>query len=159
MRKVDERTIRMASELQQFFADYWSIVDEKNGEGASEFYAEDCICFLGSKQTAGGRTAMAAFYRSRAEHGARTTRHMSSNFRVIPDGDSSAEVSFVIANFASDGLPPIQGLGGPAVILQVKARCERDTSGYWHIKRLQADPMFIGNEPYSSSQLAHTKRT
>ena len=153
MRKIDDRTVRMAIEIEQFFADYWNDVDENRGQRAPEFYTTDCVLHVGSDRTFEGRAGIADFYRYRADRGERTTRHATSNFRVRPESDDAASVTFVVTNYASDGPPPITGLQGPSLVSRVDCDMVRNEEGDWRIKSLRGAPLFIGNEPYTVAVL------
>jgi ketosteroid isomerase-like protein len=153
MRKIDENTIRMSAELQQVIADYWDDVDFNRGLGAPEFYTEDCVFWVGSDRNFEGRAGIAEFYRYRTDRGTRTTSHATANFRVIPDGNDRATVTYIVANYASDGSPPITGLTGPSLVSKVEAECIKDADGYWRFKTVRGTPLFIGGEPYTISVL------
>jgi hypothetical protein len=157
MRIIDELTRTLAVELQQFVADYWDDVDDNHGRKADEFYTEDCTLFVGSDKTFNGRAGIREFYRYRSDRGTRTTRHTVSNFRVFPENANRAKVSFVVANYAADGAPPITEFVGPALVTQVNCACERGGDGYWRFKSLRGDPLFIGKEPYTRQELVEKK--
>ncbi|MXO60651.1 hypothetical protein GRI89_13990 [Altererythrobacter salegens] len=153
MRMIDERTVRFAAEIQLFIADYWADVDRNRGQGAPQFYTEDCVLNVGSDKTFKGHAGIVDFYRYRAERGVRTTCHMTSNLQVWPHGEDRARTCFVVTNYASDGPPPITGLGGPSLVSRVECDLVRSSEGRWSIKTLSAEPLFIGNEPYTVAVL------
>ncbi|WP_066554678.1 nuclear transport factor 2 family protein [Croceicoccus bisphenolivorans] len=143
----------MTVEIQQFIADYWADVDENRGQGAPEFYTEDCVLYVGSDRTFEGRAGIVDFYRYRADRGERTTRHATSNYQVVPLSDTSAKVTFVVANYASDGPPPITGSKGPSLVSRVDCELHCKEPGLWQIKSLRGTPLFIGDEPYTVAVL------
>lgn len=157
MRVIDDTTVRLAVELQQFIADYWDDVDDNHARNAADFYTEDCTLFVGSDRTFEGRSGVAEFYRYRVDRGVRTTRHTVSNLRVLPDGNDSASITFVVANYASDGPPPIIDMTGPALVSKVTCECRRGDDGLWRFKSLRGDPLFIGREPYTVDVLLDGK--
>ena len=157
MRIIDERTVRMTVEIQQFLADYWLDVDDNRGSGASQFYTEDCVSGLEGAEKVGPE-AVAEFHRNRTARSIRTTRHTLSNLRVVPEGDDSAVVSFAIVNYASDGPPPIVGQSAPSLVTQVHCHCVRGSDSYWRFRRMIATPLFIGDEPYTVDVLVKGKK-
>jgi len=152
MRLIDDRTVRLAVEIQQFIADYWHEVDENRGQEAHLYYTDDCVSGLGGKETV-GPAAVAEFQRKRTSRAIRTTRHTTSNLRVMPDGDDSAQVTYAVANYASDGPPPIMDGSKPSLVTQVNCHCVRGADGYWRFKRVTTIPLFVGDEPYTVNLL------
>src|SRR3974390_1882140 len=157
MRIIDERTVRMTVEIQQFLADYWLDVDENRGVGASLFYTDDCVTGIEGAEKV-GPAAVAEFHRNRTSRAIRTTRHTFSNLRVVPSDDDSATVAFAVVNYASDGPPPIIGRSAPSLVTQVNCECVRGKDGYWRFKRMIAKPLFIGDEPYTVEVLVKGKK-
>jgi ketosteroid isomerase-like protein len=159
MRIIDKMTTALAIELQQFIADYWDEVDANQARKADEFYTEDCTLHVGSDKGFQGRAGIREFYRYRAERGLRTTRHTVSNLRVLPENANRAAVSFVVANYAADGTPPITDFVGPALVSQIHCICERGSDGYWRMQSLRGEPLFIGKEPYTRQELVEKKHS
>ena len=62
--------------------DYWYEVDLKGGAGVSEMYVEDGIFHGGPGKPLVGRAAIEQFYTWRQDRGARTSRHVITNFRA-----------------------------------------------------------------------------
>ena len=89
--------------------DYWYEVDMKGGAGVSEMYAEDGIFHGGPGKPLVGRAAIEQFYTWRQDRGARTSRHVITNFR--------AEFADEFVDDEQDGQqdrPAEDGVGRPA---------------------------------------------
>jgi hypothetical protein len=62
-------------------------------------------------------------------------------------------VTYLVANYAADGAPPITGTGGPSLVSRLEADCVREADGMWRFKSVRGTPLFIGDEPYTVSVL------
>lgn len=84
--------------------DYWYEVDLKGGAGVSQMYVENGI-FNGGGKPLIGRAAIEQFYTWRQDRGARTSRHVITNFRADFTDDSHATTYCVMMLYAADGEP------------------------------------------------------
>ncbi|WOX07027.1 nuclear transport factor 2 family protein [Microbulbifer pacificus] len=156
MRTIDHDAARRLVEIQQFVYDFWHDVDTNGAANAPSYFSKDCRLAVSAQLEYSGQDGVKRFYSERATRGTRTTHHLISNLRIVPERENLATVNFIIVNFAADGRPPIQGLTGPAVISRVEAVCLLGDSG-WQFESLSATPLFIGSEPYTRSVLADGK--
>ena len=72
--------------LRQNAIDYWYRVDHAGGVGVSEMFVADGVFHAGPGDPLVGREAIEAFYAWRKDRGARTSRHIVTNFHAAFDG-------------------------------------------------------------------------
>ncbi len=68
--------------LHQNLVDYWHDVDVNGGKAVASMYLEDGVFHAGPGKPLVGREAIAQFYGWRVDRGARTSRHVVTNFRA-----------------------------------------------------------------------------
>jgi hypothetical protein len=109
--------------------DYWYEVDVKGGAGVSEMYVEDGI-FNGGGKPLVGRAAIEQFYSWRQDRGARTSRHVITNFRAEFSDETHATTHCVMMLYAADGAPPLP-TAPPIATCDLIDRCVKCDDGKW----------------------------
>jgi SnoaL-like domain len=104
--------------------DYWYEVDMKGGAGVSEMYVEDGIFHGGPGKPLVGRAAIEQFYTWRQDRGARTSRHVITNFRAEFMDEAHATTYCVMMLHAADGKPVLPS-APPIIITDLIDRLER----------------------------------
>jgi hypothetical protein len=128
--------------LYQNMIDYWYEVDMKGGAGVSEMYMEDGIFHAGPKPLV-GRAAIEQFYTWRQDRGARTSRHIITNFRAEFTDDTHATTYCVMMLYAADGVPVLPS-APPIAICDLIDHCVKCDDGKWrYIERIFV-PLFMG---------------
>ena len=130
--------------LHHLEAAYWYDVDTNAGAGAQEFYAEDGVfdMGLGSKPHR-GRSAVQQFYAWRRSRGARTARHLVTNFQVRVASPREATLLCIMSLYAADGEPILPSL--PAIMIaDIVAEYVRDDGGAWLVRLRTLKPVFMG---------------
>lgn len=122
-------------------ADYWHDVDRNWGRSAHTFYVEDGVFSIGDKVMA-GQQAVADFYRWREARGARTARHVVTNFRLSDCGQDTAEFECIMCLYAADGVP-VRESKPPIMIADVLGAC-RLVDNAWRYKSHRLVPIFMG---------------
>lgn len=139
-------SIRHAGVLQALTAlevDYWYDVDRNWGRTAHTFYVEDGVFAIGDKVMA-GRQAVIDFYRWREGRGARTARHVVSNFRLSDRRGDTAEFECIMCLYAADGLPVRESR--PAIMIaDVQSVCKL-ADNTWRYTSHRLLPVFMGGE-------------
>ena len=130
--------------LQHLEAAYWYDVDTNAGAGAHEFYAEDGVFDMGlASKPHRGRAAVEQFYAWRRSRGARTARHVVTNFQVRVKRPGEATLLCIMSLFAADGEPILPSL--PAIMIaDVIAEYARDDTGAWLVRARTLKPVFMG---------------
>jgi hypothetical protein len=139
---------RRAIETQVLYMnmiDYWYEVDLKGGAGVSEMYVEDGI-FNGGGKPLVGRAAIEQFYTWRTNRGARTSRHVITNFRADFQDETHAITYSVMLLFAADGAP-ILPTAPPIMITDLIDRCVKCDDGKWRYVERTFVPLFMGGAP------------
>lgn len=131
--------------LQQNAIDYWHQVDLTGGAGVSAMFVEDGVFHAGPGKPLVGRAAIEAFYGWRQDRGARTSRHLISNFRAEFTDDSHARTWCVMQVFAADG-KPIHAARPPIVIADQLDQCVRCADGVWRYLERDFAVLFMGGE-------------
>ena len=125
--------------------DYWYAVDLKGGAGVSEMYVEDGI-FNGGGKPLIGRAAIEQFYTWRQDRGARTSRHVITNFRAEFADETHATTHCVMMLYAADG-PPVLPSAPPIIITDLIDRCVKCDDGKWRYLERTFVPLFMGGTP------------
>jgi len=130
--------------LQHLEAAYWYDVDTNAGAGAHEFYAEDGVFDMGlNSKPHRGRSAVQQFYAWRRSRGARTARHVVTNFQVRVTGPGEATLLCIMSLFAADGEPILPSL--PAIMIaDIIADYARHNDGAWLVRSRTLKPVFMG---------------
>lgn len=139
---------RRAIETQVLYMnmiDYWHEVDLKGGAGVSEMYVEDGI-FNGGGKPLVGRAAIEQFYSWRQDRGARTSRHVITNFRAEFADDTHATTHCVMSLYAADGVPVLPA-APPIIITDLIDRCVKCEDGRWRYIERTFVPLFMGGAP------------
>jgi SnoaL-like protein len=134
----------MASQvLYMNMIDYWYEVDLNGGAGVSEMYVEDGIFHAGPGKPLVGREAIEHFYTWRKDRGARTSRHVITNFRAEFPDDTHANTYCVMMLFAADGKPILPSTP-PIMITDLVDRCVKCDDGQWRYLERNFVPLFMG---------------
>lgn len=136
---------RRAIETQVLYMnmiDYWYEVDLKGGAGVSEMYVEDGI-FNGGGKPLVGRAAIEQFYTWRTNRGARTSRHVITNFRADFEDETHATTYSVMLLYAADGAPILPS-APPIMITDLIDRCVKCEDGKWRYVERTFVPLFMG---------------
>jgi hypothetical protein len=128
--------------LYQNMIDYWYEVDIKGGAGVSGMYVEDGI-FNGGGKPLVGRAAIEQFYGWRQDRGARTSRHIITNFRAEFPDESHATTQCVMMLHAADGVP-VHPTAPPIAICDLIDRCVKCDDGKWRIVERTFVLLFTG---------------
>jgi hypothetical protein len=131
--------------LQQNAVNYWHEVDLKGGAGVSEMFVEDGIFHAGPGQPLVGRAAIEGFYSWRQDRGARTSRHLISNFRAEFEDDTHATTYCVMLLLAADG-KPILPSRPPIFVGDQVDRCVKCADGRWRYAERNFTALFMGGE-------------
>ena len=133
-------------QLERLETEYWYDVDTNWGQKAHEFYVDDGVfdMGLGSKPHL-GRAAIRNFYSWRKARGARTARHIITNFQVRMKSESEATSLCIMSLYAADG-EPILPSKPPIMIADVVNECARGEDGHWRLRSRGLIPIFTGGE-------------
>ena len=135
----------IAQEIEARLIEYWHDVDTNWGERAHEFYTEQAS-YTTSARTRYGRAAIAEFYESRRQRGARISRHLVSNVHVRVIDTDHATCDWVLVLYAADG-EPVLPADVPNLIAACKDEYVRDTDGQWLCSSRQLNPLFKSATP------------
>jgi hypothetical protein len=131
--------------LQQNAIDYWHQVDLTGGAGVSARFTEDGIFHAGPGQPLVGRAAIEGFYSWRVDRGARTSRHLISNFRAEFTDDTHATTYCVMQVFAADG-KPVHPSRPPILVADQIDHCLKGSDGRWRYLERDFTVLFMGGE-------------
>src|SRR6478609_3493394 len=120
--------------LRQNAIDYWYRVDHEGGVGVSEMFVADGVFHAGPGDPLVGREAIEAFYAWRLERGARTSRHIITNFHVAFDGARKARTTCVMQLYGTDA----------AMIADMVDDCVKGDDGVWRYARRNFVPLYMG---------------
>jgi hypothetical protein len=129
--------------LYRLEVQHWHDVNVNAGRAAHTFYVEHGVFVVGESRHE-GREKIRQFYDWRARRGARTARHLVTNFQVKagPDGRTASGTG-VISLYAADGAPIL--LSKPAtMIADLRAECELCDDGLWRYVSHMLHPLFRG---------------
>ena len=129
--------------LRQNAIDYWHRVDREGGAGVSEMFVAEGTFHAGPGEPLVGREAIEAFYAWRRERGARTSRHIVTNFHVAFDGERKARTTCIMILYGTDGTPPHQGTGA-AMVADMIDDCVKGEDGVWRYARRDFTPLYMG---------------
>lgn len=139
-----EEELTICLRLQHLEAAYWYDVDTNAGAGAHEFYAEDGVFDMGlESRPHRGRAAVQQFYAWRRSRGARTARHIVTNFQVRVKSPDEATLLCIMCLYAADGEPILPSL--PAIMIaDIIAEYARGDDGAWLVRSRTLRPVFMG---------------
>ena len=140
---------RRAIETQVLYMnmiDYWYEVDLRGGAGVSQMYVEDGIFHGGPGKPLVGRTAIEQFYTWRQDRGARTSRHVITNFRAEFTDETHATTYCVMMLYAADGTPVLP-TAPPIIITDLIDRCVKCDDDRWRYLERTFVPLFMGGAP------------
>ncbi len=123
--------------------DYWYEVDMKGGAGVSHMYVEDGIFHGGPGKPLVGRAAIEQFYTWRQDRGARTSRHVITNFRAEFTDATHATTYCVMMLYAADG-KPVLPTAPPIIVTDLIDRCVKCGDGLWRYIERTFVPLFMG---------------
>jgi hypothetical protein len=129
--------------LYQHVVDYWHQVDLTGGAGVSAMYVEDGTFHAGPGKALVGRAAIEQFYSWRQDRGARTSRHVVTNFRAEFSDANNANTYCIMQLFAADG-KPILPAAAPILIADQVDRFRKDSDGLWRVVERNFIPLFMG---------------
>lgn len=129
--------------LQQNAIDYWYEVDLKGGAGVAAMFVEDGIFHAGPGKPLKGHAAIEAFYGWRVDRGARTSRHVITNFRAEFSDATHATTYCVMQVYAADGVP-IHPAAPPILIADQNDRCVKGADGMWRYVERDFKVLFMG---------------
>jgi len=138
-------TFTIAREIESNLIEYWHDVDTNWGATAHEFYTEDGS-YTTSARTRQGRAAIAEFYSSRRDRGARISRHLVNNVRVKVIDENNATCNWVLVLYAADG-EPVLASEVPNLIAEGQDICVREADGRWRCASRRLVPLFKSNTP------------
>ena len=145
--------------LQQLISEYCYELDLTGGINAFRFFTDDGCLKVGTMAFS-GHDEMKSFYQGFLEQvaeseptGKRTTRHIFTNVRIDFEGAENAVVNFIVMNFSSGGVPPIQGATSPTIVSDVQCRCKKNNESVWLIAEFTGDPIFLGDDPLQQKAL------
>ena len=141
----DER-LRQLAVLRQNAIDYWYRVDHEGGAGVAEMFVPDGVFHAGPGDPLVGRAAIEAFYAWRRDRGARTSRHIVTNFHAAFDSEAAARTTCIMLLYGTDGQPPHAGTGA-AMIADMIDDCARGDDGIWRYVRRNFAPLYLGEAP------------
>ena len=131
--------------LQQNAVDYWYEVDLTGGAGVSEMFTEDGVFHAGPGQPLVGRAAIEGFYSWRTDRGARTSRHLITNFRAEFTDATHATTWCVMMVLAADG-KPILPSRPPIFVGDQIDKCVKGADGKWRYAERNFSALFMGGE-------------
>lgn len=131
--------------LHQNAVDYWYWVDIKGGTGVSEMFVQDGVFHAGPGKPLVGRGAIEEFYGWRQDRGARTSRHIITNFHAEFDDESHATTTCVMMLLAADG-QPVHPAAPPIFIGDQIDRCVKGDDGRWRYAERRFNALFLGGE-------------
>ena len=140
---------RRAIETQVLYMnmiDYWYEVDLRGGAGVSQMYVEDGIFHGGPGKPLVGRAAIEQFYTWRQDRGARTSRHVITNFRAEFTDETHATTYCVMMLYAADGTPVLP-TAPPIIITDLIDRCVKCDDDRWRYLERTFVPLFMGGAP------------
>ena len=129
--------------LHQLEVRHWHDVNINVGRTAHECYTEEGVFAVGETRHE-GREKIREFYAWRAQRGARTARHLVSNFKVSagPDG-RIASATGVVSLYGADGAPILPSK--PAtMIADLRSECVLGEDGVWRFTLHELHPLFRG---------------
>ena len=126
--------------------DYWYEVDLRGGAGVSQMYVEDGIFHGGPGKPLVGRAAIEQFYTWRQDRGARTSRHVITNFRAEFTDETHATTYCVMMLYAADGTPVLP-TAPPIIITDLIDRCVKCDDDRWRYLERTFVPLFMGGAP------------
>lgn len=130
--------------LERAEVDHWWEVDGNWGGNADAFYEADGVFDMGLDSSPHvGRDAIRRFYAWRKSRGARTARHIVTNFQVGVKSPSSATLRCIMSLYAADG-EPILPSQPPIMIADVISDYVRSDDGAWRVRSRTLKPVFMG---------------
>jgi hypothetical protein len=140
----DDIRSSILQKLTELEVEYWHEVDRNWGRNAHAFYVENGVFSIGDKRMV-GRSAILDFYRWRESRGARTARHLVTNFRLGMCDTRRAELECAMCLYAADGLPILESRSA-IMIADIVSGCVLDDSGHWQFASHLLKPVFMGGE-------------
>ena len=96
---------KAASRLAELDAEFWFRVDFLSGTDAELLFTPEGEYSVDATSSR-GRDAIRHAYERRRAHGPRTSRHLSTNFRVVEVKPDRIVGTSIVQIFAHDGTPP-----------------------------------------------------
>jgi hypothetical protein len=134
--------------LQSRVSEYWARVDRLEGattDSFGSFFADGAILALGSMRI-DGKPAISEFFENRERQDIereRTTRHLTSNFRLTVETPARATLRTTIVVYAGFGKWPLPS-EAPSGLGDFTFDCVKDTDGAWRFATIRANSVFAG---------------
>lgn len=129
--------------LYMNLVDYWHEVDLNGGAGLSRMFTPDGIFHAGPGEPLVGHEAIERFYAWRTDRGARTSRHVVTNFRAEFGDARHATTYCVMMLYAADGAP-ILPAAPPIFLGDSIDHCVKGEDGLWRYSKRDFTPLFMG---------------
>jgi hypothetical protein len=143
---------KAAWRLAALDAEFWSRVDLLSGTAAELLFTPEGEYSVDASSSK-GRDAIRDAYQLRRDHGPRTSRHLSSNFRVVEWEPDRIVGASIVQIFAHDGTPPHPAQ--PMIVADVEDVIELHEGNWLYASRrlttMFADPSNLPVIPLSSS--------
>jgi hypothetical protein len=97
---------KAARRLAVLDAEFWFRVDLLSGAGAELLFTPEGEYWVDATSSR-GRDAIRHAYQRRRDRGLRTSRHLSTNFRVVESKPGRIIGASIVQIFAHDGTPPL----------------------------------------------------
>jgi hypothetical protein len=125
--------------------EYWYEVDFNWGRKADAMYLDDGVFAIGD-HVMEGREAVAQFYGWREGRGARTARHVVTNFRLEQTSADGATLRCILLLYAADGEPVLPSQ--PAILIaDVLSECVWGEDRRPRYRSHRLIPVFQGGQP------------
>lgn len=107
-------------------------------------YVENGI-FNGGGKPLVGRAAIEQFYTWRQDRGARTSRHVITNFRAEFEDETHATTTCLMMLYAADG-EPVHPTAPPIITTDLIDRCVKCDDGIWRYIERTFVALFMGGD-------------
>ncbi len=126
---------------------HWYDVNLNFGRTVHELYADEGLFAVGPQERR-GPAVIREFYEARAKRGARTARHVLTNFRLVPGStDGVVRATGIISNYVGDALPPLPSKPA-AIMADLVNEYVRAADGRWLYSLHRLVPVFVGDDPF-----------
>jgi uncharacterized protein (TIGR02246 family) len=119
-------------EIERLNVEFAYLIDHDESEKVADLFTEDGVYGRSTGERSVGREAIRESYRVRAEHGARTARHIFSNLRLVMEGERRARGCVILTLYAADGMPPHPA--EPMLVADYDDIYERGEDGRWRYR-------------------------
>ena len=133
------------ADLQQLAHRYWATADLLENVPLSELFDAEAVFDLGQLKLE-GLIAIELFFAERTaamRETGRTTRHLATNFLVLPESADRVRIRSTVAVYAGHGQWPLEA-GAPSGIADFEDVCHRGRAGRWLYQYRNARTVFVG---------------